>query len=193
MIPIGPREPAIPQGLRPDARGRGGLCGCSVPVRAARHRRVKFAQRPSVRQHDAMGSLSAAASLRLPVRLHGIQLGQPTDLLLDVESWHALGFVVHCGDDSVRFLPWAASQPSREEIAVGSALMLLEDVAFYAKRSASFRSLLGGELATRRRLARRADRRRRRGHRARDRTRRRARGVCPRRARGFARGEQHAA
>jgi hypothetical protein len=44
----------------------------------------------------------------------------------------------------VRFLPWAASQPSDDEIAVGSALMLLEDVAFYAKRSVSFRSLLGG-------------------------------------------------
>jgi hypothetical protein len=93
-----------------------------------------------------MGSLSAAALLRLPVRLHGIQLGHPTDLLFDIESWHALGFVVHCGDESVRFLPWAASQPSGEEIAVGSALMLLEDVAFYAKRSTSFRSLVGGEL-----------------------------------------------
>jgi hypothetical protein len=92
-----------------------------------------------------MRSFSAAALLRVPVRLHGIHLGQPTDLLLDVESWQALGFVVHCGDDSVRFLPWAASQPSTDEIAVGSALMLLEDVAFYAKRSTSFRSLLGGE------------------------------------------------
>jgi hypothetical protein len=80
------------------------------------------------------------------VRLHGIQLGRPTDLLLDVESWHVLGFVVHCGDESVRFLPWAASQPSTEEIAVGSALLLLEDVAFYAKRSTSFRSLVGGEI-----------------------------------------------
>jgi hypothetical protein len=93
-----------------------------------------------------MGSLSAAASLRVPVRLHGIQLGQPTDLLVDVESWHAVGFVVHCGDDSVRFLPWAASQPAANEIAVGSALMLLEDVAFYTKRSVSFRSIVGGEL-----------------------------------------------
>ena len=93
-----------------------------------------------------MGSLSAAAVLRLPVHLHGIHLGQPTDLLLDVESWQALGFVVHCGDDAVRFLPWAASQPSNTEVAVGSALMLLEDVAFYKKRSASFRSLIGGEL-----------------------------------------------
>ena len=94
-----------------------------------------------------MGSLSAAASLRLPVRLNGIQLGRPTDLLIDVESWYVLGFVVRCGDESVRFLPWAASQPSETEIAVGSALMLLEDVAFYAKRSVSFRSLAGGELS----------------------------------------------
>ena len=93
-----------------------------------------------------MGSLSAASSLRLPVRLHGIQLGRPTDLLLDVESWHAVGFVVRCGDESVRFLPWAASQPSETEIAVGSALMLLEDVGFYERRSISFRSLVGGDI-----------------------------------------------
>lgn len=94
-----------------------------------------------------MGSLSASACLRVPVRLHGIGLGHPTDLLLEVESWHAVGFVVRCGDDSVRFLPWAASQPSEEEIAVGSALMLLEDVDFYAKRSVSFRSVAGRDVA----------------------------------------------
>jgi len=99
-----------------------------------------------VRQHEAMGSLSAAASVRLPVRLHGIQLGRPTDLLVDVESWHAVGFVVRCGDDSVRFLPWAASQPLADQIAVGSALMLLEDVDFYKRRSVSFRSIVGGEI-----------------------------------------------
>jgi len=93
-----------------------------------------------------MGSLSAAALLRLPVRLHGIKLGRPTDLLVDVESWHVLGFVVRCGDESVRFLPWAASQPSETEIAIGLALLLLEDLAFYAKRSSSFRSLIGDEL-----------------------------------------------
>jgi hypothetical protein len=93
-----------------------------------------------------MGFLSAAAFLRLPVRLRGVQLGWPTDLLVDVESWQVLGFVVHCGDESVRFLPWGASQPSAAEIAVGSALLLLEDVAFYRKRSVSLRSLLGGEV-----------------------------------------------
>ena len=100
----------------------------------------------SGRQHGGMGALSAAALLRLPVRLHGTKLGRPTDLLVDVEAWQVLGFVVRCGDESVRFLPWAASQPSETEIAVGSALLLLEDVVFYEKRSISFRSLVGEKL-----------------------------------------------
>lgn len=93
-----------------------------------------------------MGSFSAAASLRLRIQLHGIQLGWPTDLLLDVNAWQVLGFVVHCGDESVRFLPYAAAQPTGTEIAVGSALMLLEDVGFYEKRGVSFRSLVGGHV-----------------------------------------------
>ena len=93
-----------------------------------------------------MGSLSAAASLHLRVELHGIPLGHTTDLRLDVDAWQVLGFVVHCGDESVRFLPYAAAQPTETEIGVGSALMLLEDVEFYEKRGASFRSLLGGAV-----------------------------------------------
>lgn len=93
-----------------------------------------------------MGSLSAAASLQLRVELHGIMLGRPTDLLLDTHAWHVLGFVVHCGDESVRFLPYAAAQTSASEIAVGSALMLLEDVEFYKKRGTSFRALVGGRV-----------------------------------------------
>jgi hypothetical protein len=93
-----------------------------------------------------MGSLSAAASLQLRILLHGIQLGRPTDLLLDTEAWQVLGFVAHCGDESVRFLPYAAAQVSPEGIAVGSALMLLEDVEFYVKRGVSFRSLLGADV-----------------------------------------------
>ena len=93
-----------------------------------------------------MGSLSASAALRLPVRLRGIQLGRPVDLLLETDSWHAIGFVVHCGDESQRFLPLAASQTTGEEIRVASSLMLLEDVGFYRTRSTSYRSLLGGEV-----------------------------------------------
>jgi hypothetical protein len=98
-----------------------------------------------------MGSLSAAASLQLPVQLRGIQLGRPTDLLLDVDTRHAVGYVVHCGDGARRFLPYGASQTSETEIAVASALMLLEDVAFYVTRGVSFRSLLGGEVERNRR------------------------------------------
>ena len=93
-----------------------------------------------------MASLSAAALLQLPVRLHGIQLGRPTDLLLETDSWQALGFVVHCGDEAPRFLPYPASQPSTDEIAVGSALLLLDDLAFYRQRGVSLRALLGGDV-----------------------------------------------
>jgi hypothetical protein len=93
-----------------------------------------------------MATLSAAAALQRPVRLHGIQLGRPTDRLLDTAAWHVVGFVVRCGDESTRFLPYAACQPGDDEIAVASALMLLEDVAFYEKRGVSFRALLDGDV-----------------------------------------------
>ena len=91
-------------------------------------------------------SLSAAATLHLPVNLGGIQLGRPVDILLETNTWRALGYVVRCGDESYRFLPLAASQTSDEEIRVASALMLLEDIGFYRTRGTSFRSLLGGEV-----------------------------------------------
>jgi hypothetical protein len=78
--------------------------------------------------------------------MRGIQLGRPVDLLLETDSWHALGFIVRCGDATQRFLPLAASQTTDEEIRVASALMLLEDIGFYLSRSTSFRSLLGGEV-----------------------------------------------
>lgn len=93
-----------------------------------------------------MGARSAAVSLQLPVQLRGIQLGWPVDILLDLDGWNVLGFVVLCGDDSRRFLPYAAAVVSDEVIAVGSALMLLEDAGFYERRGVSFRSLLGTEL-----------------------------------------------
>jgi hypothetical protein len=90
-----------------------------------------------------MGSFSALAALKLPVQLHGIQLARPTDLLLDLDDLHVLGFVVRCGDESVRFLPYGAAQVRADEIAVQSALMLLEDLAFYEQRGVSLRSLFG--------------------------------------------------
>jgi hypothetical protein len=90
---------------------------------------------------------SAIELLLLPVQLHGIRLGRPVDVLLDAEAWRALGFVVLCGDESERFLVFAAADLREEEVAVTSALLLLEDVDFYRDRSRSLRALLGGAVA----------------------------------------------
>jgi hypothetical protein len=95
---------------------------------------------------ESMGSRSATELLQLPVELHGIRLGQPVDLLLDPTEWRALGFVVRCGDESSRFLVFAAADLREDAIEVTSALLLLEDVDFYRDRSRSLRDLLGGEL-----------------------------------------------
>jgi hypothetical protein len=93
-----------------------------------------------------MGPRSASELLQLPVELNGIRLGRPVDLLLDPTEWRALGFVVLCGDESVRFLVFAAADLREDAIEVTSALLLLEDVDFYRSRSRSLRDLLGGEL-----------------------------------------------
>ena len=116
-------------------------------------RRLTFAQRPL--RLDSMAAWGPSPLRRRSVSrcsLHGIQLGRPTDLL-------ARRRVVACARlrRALRRRVACASSRGRRrsrratEIAVGSALMLLEDVAFYAKRSISFRSLLGGELPARRR------------------------------------------
>ncbi len=96
---------------------------------------------------ETMGSRSATELLQLPVQLHGIRLGRPVDLLVDAEEWRVLGFVVLCGDDSERFLVYAAASPREDEIDVRSALLLLEDVGFSRGRSRSLRALLGGTVA----------------------------------------------
>jgi hypothetical protein len=94
----------------------------------------------------SMGSRSATELLQLPVRLHGIRFGRPVDLLLDPVEWRALGFVVLCGDESSRFLVFAAADLREDAIDLPSALVLLEDVDFYRNRSRSLRELLRGGL-----------------------------------------------
>ncbi|HEY1564424.1 MAG TPA: hypothetical protein VGF72_07060 [Gaiellaceae bacterium] len=95
-----------------------------------------------------MGSRSATELLLLPVQLHGIRLGRPVDLLLDLAEWRVLGFVVLCGDESQRFLAFAAADLREDAIEVPSALLLLEDVEFYRGRSRSLRALLGAAAAS---------------------------------------------
>jgi len=89
---------------------------------------------------------SAVSLLGLPVRFHGSRLGRTADLLVDARRWRLLGFVVECGDEMERFLPFAASQPGDDEIAVGSPLMLLDDVGFYRAHAFSVRTVLGAGI-----------------------------------------------
>jgi hypothetical protein len=81
--------------------------------------------------------------LRARVRLHGIQLGRPVDVVLDRDHRRALGFEVHCGDDERRFLPFSVAAIGRETLSITSALLLLDrsELRFYTDRGATFASL----------------------------------------------------
>jgi hypothetical protein len=54
-----------------------------------------------------------------------------------------LGFEVHCGDDTRRFLPLAAARLGGDEIAIASALTLVDELSFYRGRATSLRELRG--------------------------------------------------
>lgn len=81
--------------------------------------------------------------LRARVRLHGIQLGRPVDVILNRERRRALGFEVHCGDDERRFLPFAVARFGGDTLAITSSLLLLDgsELRFYTDRGATFASL----------------------------------------------------
>jgi hypothetical protein len=89
--------------------------------------------------------MRAEELLSLPVRLHGIQLGRPVDVLLDREDGRALGLDVHCGDDVHRFLPLTTASVTAEELAIASPLVMLEEdeLAFYRARTLSLAELRG--------------------------------------------------
>ncbi len=92
-----------------------------------------------------MRALSARKALQLPIRVHGIELGRPVDLLIDVDAWRALGFEVVCGDGAHRFVPYSTVRANEEELALGSALLFLEQLDFYRARTRSFRKMIGSE------------------------------------------------
>jgi uncharacterized protein YrrD len=92
-----------------------------------------------------MSERSGARLLGLPVRLHGLQLGQPTDLLLDREGMRAVGIDVVCGDGAHRFLPLPTAVVEADAINITSPLVLLEadELAFYRSRSYALGALRG--------------------------------------------------
>jgi hypothetical protein len=69
--------------------------------------------------------------------MHGIQLGTPVDALLDERADRLLGFEVLCGDGARRFLPFSVARLRANEIALESALTLIDerDLGFYRRHS----------------------------------------------------------
>ena len=98
--------------------------------------------------------MTGSELLHLPVLMHGIQMGRPVDVLVDLEAARVVGLDVLCGDDEHRFLPLATATVGGESIAIESALMLLDaaQLAFYRDRATSLRSLRGAPVEDRDRL-----------------------------------------
>jgi hypothetical protein len=80
--------------------------------------------------------------------LEDIHLGDPTDAVLDSESLRVVGLEIACDDGVRRFLPLAAARLREDHVAVGSALLLLEEDArgFYRRRTLMFNALLGSPV-----------------------------------------------
>lgn len=95
--------------------------------------------------------IGADELLGLPVRLHGIELARPVDLVLDRDRRRALGLEVRCGDAVRRFLPLAAAEVREDEIELRSPLVMLEqgELAFYTVRGSTLAALRGAPVTRR--------------------------------------------
>jgi hypothetical protein len=82
------------------------------------------------------------------VRLNGIALGRPVDVVVDLERRRVIGLEVVCGDEALRYLPLAAATVRDDEIAIASALVLFEerDLAWYRRRATTLRALRGAPV-----------------------------------------------
>ena len=79
----------------------------------------------------------ASELLSLPVRARGIQLGTPVAALLDPSVDRLLGLEILCRDDTRRFLPFAVADVRTDEIALDSALILIDerDLEYYRRHA----------------------------------------------------------
>lgn len=81
--------------------------------------------------------MRVAELVALPVRLHGIQLGTVTQVLVDGQADRVVGFEIRCGDESDRFLPFTVARLRPDGLELESALTLIDerDLDFYRSRS----------------------------------------------------------
>jgi hypothetical protein len=92
-----------------------------------------------------MRELSGTELFALPLRLHGIELGRPVDVLLDRETLRVVGLDVLCGDEEHRFLALPTAAVSDDGLTIHSPLVLLEEdeLGFYRARAFSLKELRG--------------------------------------------------
>ena len=103
---------------------------------------LPFAAGRSGHHGGEMTELTGDELLALRVRLHGIELGRPADLLLDRELPRVVGIDVVCGDGVNRFLPLPTASVNDYELRIVSPLVLLEDqLAFYRSRTLALSAL----------------------------------------------------
>lgn len=106
---------------------------------------IRSRRTPSGRIHAGVTTIRGNDLLVLPVRLHGIQLGRPVDILLDRDDLRVVGLDVLCGDEIHRFLPLPVASLTAGEVSISSPLVLLEEdqLAFYKTRAFTLTSLRG--------------------------------------------------
>jgi hypothetical protein len=86
--------------------------------------------------------LRTSGLVRRPVVYRDIRLGVAADVLFDRAIRRLVGLEVRCGDGKDRFLPFPACEVRDTEIAVESALVLLEgNLDFYRLDSCTFSAL----------------------------------------------------
>ncbi|HEX6701282.1 MAG TPA: hypothetical protein VF101_11175 [Gaiellaceae bacterium] len=95
-----------------------------------------------------MTSFTSEDVVSRPICLHGIELGEVADLIVDPVTMRALGLVVRCGDERDRFLPLAAARITDHQVAIGSALLLLDEVPFYRAQGSTVDDLRGAVVRT---------------------------------------------
>src|SRR4029077_19967975 len=137
------RHPAA-RGDRPQPGGPGGGQVGALSVRPA-GRRGGFLTTRSGHHGGDRRELWGGEILSLPLRLHGIVLGRPVDVLLDRESLRVVGLDVICGDEANRFLPLPTAALRESGLPIHSPLVLLEgdELGFYRTRTFSLRSMRG--------------------------------------------------
>lgn len=81
--------------------------------------------------------------LNRSVRIHGIDVGEPVDVLLDPDLRRVLGLEVHCRDGVNRFLPWLAGELQPDQLSVELPVALLDgpQLDYYRKHSLALNAL----------------------------------------------------